>query len=253
MVEERTQQLLHADRLATIGTFAAAVAHEVNGPLTYIGASAELLQLFWEEVKPFMNRHVSGDETAHHAAGKVPRVDGYIAAILEGQKRIAQTVDTLRTYSRKDGESIEPCFLTDPADDAVRLVRHRCKHGVSIEISIPPDLRILCNRRKISQVFINLFANAIDAMPEQRGFIRVDAVPADGCVNITIKDSGYGIPDKMSEIIFDPFYTTKGEEQGTGLGLYIVRNIIQEQGGKIFLAPYDGTGAQFHITLPLLQ
>jgi signal transduction histidine kinase len=89
-------------------------------------------------------------------------------------------------------------------------------------------------------------------MPDQRGFIRVDTVHANGSVNIKVKDSGLGIPDTMSDKIFDPFFTSKGEEQGTGLGLYIVRNIIEEHGGKVRLAPSDGTGAEFHIELPLL-
>jgi signal transduction histidine kinase len=251
MVHDRTQQLIHADRLATIGTFAAAIVHEVNGPLTYIGAGAELLKLFWNEAGPFLDRHVNEDPTGKVGKG-IPRVGGYLEGILEGRKRIAQIVSTLSTYSQRGEVGMEPCLLADPANDAVRLVQHRCKHGVLIDISIPADLRILCNRRKISQIFINLFTNAIDAMPDQRGIIHVDAVPANGRVDIKVKDSGCGIPDTMSETIFDPFFTTKGEEQGTGLGLYIVRNIIEEHGGKVRLAPSDGTGAEFHIELPLL-
>jgi len=253
MVEERTRQLVHADRLATIGTFAAAIAHEVNGPLTYIGASAELLKLFWNDAKPFLDRYIDNDETGR-VKREMPKLDGYIEAILEGQKRIAQTVNTLRTYSRNDGGDVEACHLADPIDDAVRLVRHRCRHGVTMKISISPGLRVLGNRRKLSQVFINLFTNAIDAMPEQRGLIQVSAAPVEGnSVHIKVKDNGGGIPEEMSEKIFDPFFTTKSEEQGTGLGLYIVRGIIDEQGGNIHLAPYDGTGAEFHITLPLLK
>jgi signal transduction histidine kinase len=252
MVEERTQQLIHADRLASIGTFAAAIVHEVNGPLTYIGGNAELLKLFWSEMGPLADRYLNTDGIGS-PANKIPKISGYIEAILEGQKRIAQIVGTLKTYARKDEGGVEPCFLVEPATDAVRLVQHRCKHGVSIDIRIPPDLRILCNRRKISQVFINLFTNAIDAMPDQRGEICVEAVPSNGCVDIKVKDSGGGIPDTMSETIFDPFFTTKGEEQGTGLGLYIVRNIVEEHGGKVRLAPSDGTGATFHISMPPLH
>ena len=251
LVEQRTKQLIHSDRLATIGTFAAAIMHEVNGPLAYISGAAELLQLFWGKAGPFLERFSGEDPTG--AIGKgIPEVDGFIKRILEGESRIAQTVNTLRTYAQKDDGSMKPCFLADAVNDAVRLIEYRCRLGVSIEVSIPPGLRILCNRRRISQIFINLFANAIDAMPAQKGLIRVDAVPANGWVNIEVKDSGSGIPDTMSETVFDPFFTTKGEAQGTGLGLYIVRSIIEEHGGKVRLAPPDGTGADFHIELPLI-
>jgi signal transduction histidine kinase len=252
MVEQRTQQLIHADRLATIGTFAAAIMHEINGPLAYISGNAELLKLFWGKAGPFLERFSGEDPTG--AIGKgIPTVDGFIKWIVEGVSRIAETVKTLKTYARKDEGDMEPCFLADPVSDAVRLIEYKCKHGVSIEVSIPPGLRISCNRRKISQIFINLFANAIDAMPNQTGLIRVDAVPVNGRVNIKVKDNGSGIPDTISETIFDPFVTTKGEAKGTGLGLYIVRSIIEEHGGNISLAPPDGTGADFRIELPLLQ
>ena len=251
MVEQRTRQLIHSDRLAAIGTFASAIMHEVNGALTYISGSAQLLELFWGKAGPFLERFSGEDSTG--AIGKgIPEVEGYIKRILEGEKRIAQTVNTLRTYAQKDEGAMEPCFLADPVNDAVRLIEYRCKQGVSIEVSIPPGLRILCNRRKISQIFINLFTNAIDAMPGQKGLIRVDAVPANGSVDISVKDNGSGIPDTMSETIFDPFFTSKSEAQGTGLGLYIVRSISEEHGGKVRLAPPDGTGAEFHIELPLV-
>lgn len=251
MVEERTRQLIHADRLATLGTFAAAIAHEINGPLHSIGGSTELLKLVWNEVEPFLERIVNEDQTGKVAKG-IPQIGGRIEAILEGQERIAQIVRTLRNYAQKDEEGMAPCPLADPVDDAVRLLDPRCKHRVSIGKSIPPDLLILCNRRKISQMFINLFTNAIDAMPGQRGLIRVESFAANGRANVKVKDSGPGIPDEMSETIFAPFFTTKGEEQGTGLGLFIVRSIVEEHGGKIRLAPFDGTGAEFLIDLPVL-
>jgi signal transduction histidine kinase len=90
-------------------------------------------------------------------------------------------------------------------------------------------------------------------MPDQKGAIGVDAFAARGHVHIRVKDNGPGIPDGMSQTIFDPFFTTKGEERGTGLGLYIVRNIIEEHGGKIVLLPYDGRGAEFFIELLSVQ
>ena len=251
MVEERTLQLIHADRLATLGTFASAIVHEVNGPLSYISGSTELLQLFWSKAGPFLKRFSHEDPTGAMDKG-IPKVDGYLKGILESQSRIAQIINTLRTYARKDDGGKEPCFLADPIKDAVRLLEYRCKNSVSIDVSVLDDFQILCNRRQISQVFINLFTNAIDAMKDRTGLIRVSATPVNNRVDIEVKDSGPGIPAEMFEKVFDSFFTTKGEEQGTGLGLSIAKSIIDEHGGNIHLAPSNGHGAEFHIELPLL-
>ncbi|MDR3569451.1 MAG: response regulator [Syntrophobacteraceae bacterium] len=250
MVEDRTQQLIHADRLATVGTFAAAIVHEINNPLTIISAGTELIKMFRDDVETFLLKHLQEEQTAG-LVKEMAEFDTYLAQIEEGHKRIFQVADTLRAYSRANGEGSELCLLADPVNDAVRLLQYRVKHGVSIENSIPSDLMIFCNRRKLSQVFVNLFSNAIDAMVDQRGSIEVEAVAAGASVEIRVKDSGAGIPDKDAEKIFDPFFTTKAEDKGTGLGLFIVKSIIDEHGGKIGLAKFCGLGAEFAIELPL--
>lgn len=250
MVEERTQQLIHADRLATLGTFAAAIAHEINGPLTYISISTELLAVFWEKIKTLPQKGWNEEKTGM-ATNEIDEFDTYVGRIDEGYKRISQLVEALRTYSGKNVEGFETAFLADPVNDAVRLLQYKFKYGVSIENAIPADLRISCNRRKLSQVFINLFSNAIDAMANQTGSLMVEAVSSGDCVTIKVRDNGPGIPDAVAQKIFDPFFTTKGEAHGTGLGLFIVKKIIEEHGGKISLAPFNGAGAQFDIELPL--
>ncbi len=107
MVEERTRQLIHADRLATLGTFAAAIAHEVNGPLHYIGGSAELLKLFWNEAEPFLQQYVNADRTGKLEKG-IPKISSYIEAILEETERIAST-----------------CALSGPTHEKMKRV---CSH-----------------------------------------------------------------------------------------------------------------------------
>lgn len=246
MVAERTRQLVHADRLATLGTFAAGIVHEINTPLTYIGGNAELLQVFWKAAKPLTANHAHEDQT-----GRVGRVDSYLEAILEGQQRIKQIVEGLKTYSRKEERPKHPCPLLDPVKEAADLLNHRLKKGVAVEMSIPPEIRILCDRQKISQVFVNLFTNALDAMGGMTGRISIQAGKVADRVRILVGDSGPGIPEVMAEAVFSPFFTSKTDAGGTGLGLYIVRQIIEEHGGTIVLTSSDGMGATFLIELPL--
>jgi two-component system, NtrC family, sensor kinase len=250
MVAEKTEQLIHADRLATLGTFAAAIVHEINSPLTYIGGNAELLQLFWCEAGPLLAAHAEEDRT-----GKISRylgkVDGFLASILDGRRRISEIVDSLRTYAKKDGRPKEPCCLREPIEDAVGLLRHRFRGAHSVSLAISPDVCILGNRQQITQVFINLFNNSLDAMGAAGGQIHVEGGTVKDCVQVQVSDNGPGIPETLWETVFSSFVTTKGEERGTGLGLYIVRNIIEEHGGRIDLCTNTTKGATFHIELPV--
>jgi signal transduction histidine kinase len=252
MVEERTQQLIHADRLAALGTFSAAVAHEINNPLTHIGGNLDFLKIFCDLAVPIVERHAREDQTGK-LGHLLPNVAKYHDNIVKSNRRISQFVNSLRDYARKGGVEKLPCRLLDPIDDALGLLGHRLKHGVSVEVNVPAGLQILCDRMKMSQVFVNLFNNATDSMSDCRGEIHVHAATVDDRILVELKDSGPGIPEALSKTVFDPFFTTKGEAQGTGLGLFIVQGIVEEHRGSIHLAPFDGSGAEFHIELPLYE
>ena len=119
--------------------------------------------------------------------------------------------------------------------------------------AVSPDLELYCDPQKLSQVFVNLLSNAGSAMGNQGGRVTVNAVQADEHLVIRIRDNGPGIDAEDMERIFDPFYTTKGKDDGTGLGLFIVRNIIEDHKGKISLSPFAGRGAEFKISLPIMD
>ena len=250
MVEERTQQLIHMERLATLGTFSSAIAHEINNPVTYILGNAEMLTLCWPSAKPLLEAHLDEDET-HQAAMMVDGFEKMAEAILEGTHRISRLVTTLKSYGKKGGEVKKEEPLKEIIEDSINLVHHRLKKGFVTEVAVSPDLKIFCDRQKISQVFVNLLNNAMDAMGGEEGNIFILADTGEGEVRIHFKDSGPGIPPELSREIFTPFFTTKREAGGTGLGLFIVRGIIENHGGKISLAPSHGKGAQFDITLPM--
>jgi len=251
MVEERTRQLIHSDRLATLGTFAAAIVHEINNPNALVSGNTELLQLFWETGKPIMMRHSSEDETGW--VGKTAdKVDEMLKNIYEGSRRISLIANRLRAYARQSDVQRENCSLADIVDDALHLVAYRLKYDVEVEVSVPSDARIFCDSQRISQVFVNLLNNALDAVLKKPIKLAITATAEKDRVSIRIRDNGPGIPDEKAVRVFDPFFTTKSKDKGTGLGLFIVRSIIEEHQGEISLSSFDGNGAEFNISLPCL-
>lgn len=250
MVEERTTQLVHADRLATLGTFSAAIVHEINTPLTYVGGNAELMRAGFEAARPILERHLPEDGSGR-VARFLEKADKCHDAISQGLERITRMVSTLRNYSTRGSGQREPCRLLDAVEDSARLLGHRIRSArVTLKVSVSDDLRVLCDRQRMSQVLVNLLGNAMDAMGGKEGEIGIAAAKESEYVRIVVKDSGPGIPLGLAEAVFEPFFTTKPREMGTGLGLFIVRSIIEECGGSVTLAPFDGSGAELHIQLP---
>ncbi|MGA1870696.1 MAG: sensor histidine kinase [bacterium] len=251
MVEERTSQLFHAERLATLGTFSSAIVHEINNPLSYIMSNIKLLKLFWDSAKPIMARYVQkeGDSQLEKDAKDV---DEWLSYAMDGSYRISKLVNSLKTYSRQSITSKEIIPLADILDDARHIVHHKLKfYSIHIESNIAPDLALYCDKQKISQVLVNLLNNACDAMADKGGTIYIRALLAGNQIEIRIRDTGPGIAHDIAPLIFDPFFTTKGKDQGTGLGLFIVRTIIEEHGGTISLVPSEGEGAEFKLIFPL--
>ncbi len=234
MIQERTNQLIHSDRLATLGMISAAVAHEVRNPLFFISGSVELIQQSLKE------------------KGSDDEMSGNLERILDGSRRIAKLIDTLRKYSGHDTLQKKKFKLSDIIDDALNLLSYQFKQGgITFVTAVSPDLKLYCDPQKLSQVFVNLLSNAGSAMGNQGGRVTVNAAQADEHLVIRIRDNGPGIDAEDVERIFDPFYTTKGKDEGTGLGLFIVRNIIEDHKGKISLSPFAGRGAEFKISLPI--
>ena len=250
MVEERTSQLIHADRLATLGTFSAAMVHEINNPLSFILGNARLLKIFWEAAKPIIEKHPDEDKS-----GKISKnmedVDTWFTYLLKGGYRIYRLANSLRAYSRRTDTRKEKILLLDSINDALNLVNHKLKfNNVSVDVTASSTLVVYGDLQKLSQVFVNLINNACEALENQDGKITIKAALVNGQIHIKIKDSGPGIAKGKADKIFHPFFTTKDKDKGTGLGLFIVRTIIEEHQGKISLSACNGKGAEFNIVLP---
>lgn len=253
MVKQRTMQLMHSNRLASLGVFAAGMAHEVNNPNSFILGNAQFLQQFCELAKPILERHGHEDESGR-LNNFICEIGETIHGIVDGSKRISTIIDSLKTYSRDGSGDKMECRVIDTVNDAAKILNHKLKHGVSLQLSIPADIVICADRQQMSQVFVNLFNNAIEAMEQAKiedgKTITVNSKTVNDHVWIYVMDNGPGIPDEVSVKIFDPFFTTKGKANGTGLGLSIVNGIIRDHQGQITIQTNKEKHTTFLLVLP---
>ncbi len=236
----RQQQLLQAGKLVTLGTLVSGVAHEINNPNAYImlNASLALRQL----------KDSEGGEISD-------RFRGVLENVFQGSQRIDSIVKRLKDYYRKDqGGSKAPLDPNAVAAKAIEIldakIRKATRHfRFERGADLPP---VLGNFQELEQVFINLIENACQALPDADGSVVVrTAADAKGMVRLEVEDTGVGIPSENLERITDPFFTTKRESGGTGLGLSLVLSILSDHGGTIRFAPGPGgRGTLATVSLP---
>ncbi len=269
---KRTQAMLvQSEKMAAIGVLTAGIAHELNNPINYLRSSAHTLQRLVDalssfgeaaealELPPDSPTRAKLDELlklhrVQHAAQGARELASNITL---GADRTAEIVQGLRSFSRLDKAERESVDLHHCIDATLLLLRHRTKHGLEIERDYGQLPACPCYPSKLNQVLMNLLVNAIDAAETRSDGGRVsirtrvgelEAAPA---VSIHIEDNGPGIPEAQRERIFEPFYTTKPQGRGVGLGLSISYGIVQEHGGAIRVAASPAGGASFEILLPL--
>ena len=174
-----------------------------------------------------------------------------LRVVQRGAARSKAIVQALHNYSRGDEQRPRELVLERSIDDTLDLLRHRLRN-VRVEKQIDPDLRVSGFPGQIDQVFMNLIANAAQAMGDrdEGGTIRIAAARRATDVEITVADDGPGIPPEVIGKIFDPFFTTKDVGEGSGLGLSIVHGIVDRHGGRIEVESHVGEGTTFRILLP---
>jgi signal transduction histidine kinase len=225
------EQLLHADRLATIGQLAAGVAHELNEPLGGILGFAQLA-----------GKHPDLPEQVEKDLGKIE------SATLHAREVIRK----LMLFSRQSPPSKRKINLNDLIEDGLYFLESRCaKAGIVVTRNLSTNLpEITADPAQINQVLINLVVNAVQAM-EEGGTLSVDTLYESDFVYLTVTDTGSGISPEMKKKIFIPFYTTKDIGEGTGLGLAVVHGIVRSHGGSIEIDSQLEEGTKFIIRLPI--
>jgi C4-dicarboxylate-specific signal transduction histidine kinase len=227
-----------AERLASLGQLAAGVAHEINNPLYSVASNVDLL----------------AGEAAMHCPGLSDDDTRVLLSDLRlGVGRISQIVRDLKEFSSGGSDALQPCGVDEVIGDALRLASFKLGKAIEVRRSSDPDLpSVMVNRRKLSQVLLNLLVNAADAMAEARTgkpWVLVAAVRIGNAVQIAVQDNGPGIAAAIAPRLFEPFVTSKPFDKGTGLGLALSREYVTSFGGTLEVQPV-ACGARFAILLP---
>ncbi len=265
------QQLIQSEKMASLGTLIAGIAHEINNPINFVFTGANSLKKDFEDIDILLKKINELDPKDKNLKEKIEEIrilkkDHYfdeaieaipeiISGIKDGAARTAEIIAGLRTFGRTDYEKYVPMDIHESLDASLLILKNKYKNIINVQRNYNKNIpEIECNPGQISQVIINLLVNAIDAIlekkTEKKGKIIISTNFKKSMLIVSIKDNGAGIPDHIKEQIFDPFFTTKKIGKGTGLGLSISYGIIQKHKGKMEVFSEEGKGTEFIISLP---
>jgi signal transduction histidine kinase/CheY-like chemotaxis protein len=232
--KEADQRILIADRLASVGTLAAGVAHEINNPLATLMGNLEL------------SLRTLGDQPAD--------VVEQLRDAAQAADRVREIVRDLKLLSRAEDEKLVAVDVDRIVDATLRVAAHTIKARARTERHLGAPPPVLANEAKLGQVILNLVINAAQAIPEgapDRNVVSVTTgTSADGRVVIRVADTGVGVKPEVRARLFDPFFTTKPVGVGTGLGLTICHRIVNGLGGDLTFTSEVGQGSEFKVVLP---
>jgi signal transduction histidine kinase len=232
-LQKLNEQLIRTEKLAAMGTLAAGVAHEVNNPLASISSLIQMMQ--------------SGEDLPEETREKLKLISTQI-------HRIAQVTRDMMDFARVRPAAKSMVNINDVIEKSLRLASFdNSFQKLELKTGLKSGLAdVLADSDQLQQVFLNLFLNARDAMPEG-GNLTVRTNGLDGEILVEIADSGYGVSEKDLKQIFDPFFTTKPAGKGTGLGLAVCYGIVTAHGGRIEIESNNGHGTKFIVILPVSE
>lgn len=267
------QQMIQSEKMATLGQMVAGVAHQLNTPLAFSQSNVTLvIQSLDSLVMPLkaagklveVIRRAEGDTMvldiakAKRAIGQldndsfdVTTVKQMLGDVLQGIGQMTDLVVNLRDFTRLDRAKVADADINKALHTVVYIARSVIGESIHIEENFSPLPTVKCNISQLNQVFLNLINNAAQAIGANTGTIRVRTNFQAGRIHIEVGDDGPGIPPEVLPHIFERFYTTKEAGEGTGLGLPIARDILEQHGGDLSVSTEVGVGTTFLVTLPL--
>lgn len=234
-LKDTQQQLIQTEKMASLGTLTAGVAHELNNPLNFISGGAQGLENYIR--KNFPN-HLN-------------EVDKILQIILKGVWRAKEIVQSLNHFSRKTDDINQNCDVHRVIENCLTMLQNQTKHKVEVHTEFTDEAyQLMGNESKLHQVFINLIGNAVQAIKE-KGNIYIHTERRSSFFYVKIRDDGEGISKENITKIIDPFFTTKPPGQGTGLGVSIAYDIIQQHNGSIHYSSDVGVGTTVELEFPI--
>jgi signal transduction histidine kinase len=255
-------QLIHREKMASVGQLVAGVAHELNNPIGFVYSNVSTLDDFVKRLRAMVEAYravplepADAERMQRQWAElkvdyALKYLDSMTQGIREGAERARKIVRDLRVFARSQDDVWQPVDLHEDLESSLTLLNHLLKDRITVHRKFGDLPPVECVRSQIDQVFLNLLANAAQAIPGE-GAITIETRRENGTAVVAISDTGPGIAPEILGRIFDPFYTTKPVGEGTGLGLSISYEIVKKHGGHIRAESPRGGGATFTVSVPL--
>lgn len=264
-LQKQQAHMLTQDKLATLGTLSAGIAHEVNNPLAFVKSNFESLQQYHQAYDSVIERVVQLKPQLPESLLKeieqilremdIEFIQEDLPELMqdtaEGLTRVKDIIQNLRNFSRTQASDRVKSDVVDGLHSTLKLLSSELKNSVTLDLNLAPVGPIICNPNELNQVFLNIILNAKQATEAiTHPVIQITSNQDSESVFITVRDNGCGMSEETRNQIFVPFFTTKAVGKGTGMGLAIAYSIIQEHGGDIMVESEPGKGSIFTIKLP---
>ena len=245
-LQQKESQLIHSEKMASLGQLVAGISHELNNPISFIYANMKILNNYLKDLEGILGES-SGPEAMQDVINEIREI---INDSANGSKSVKDIVQNLKNFSRLDEADWKNSTIREIIESCLKILKMQVPDDIHISTEYIDNPNFLCNPGQLNQVFLNILNNAVQAVGTA-GNIDISSRISGPYVLVSIHDSGPGIPKDVISKIFDPFFTTKPVNSGTGLGLSITYSIIKKHHGGIDVKSNKKDGTTFTVKIPL--
>lgn len=263
VIERSQRQLYQSEKMASVGSLAAGMAHEINNPIGFIRSNLVSALDYFKKMQAILNAYRSGNlsDNPNDADQLWKNADmdfvlqdfpGLLNESVAGADRVARIVANLKKYASIDCALLTQIDINDAVRAVVDIAACQLPQQITLSLDLQPLPAIVCDQSRINQMLLSILQNAVQAI-QGEGVIRIATRQAGNEIQVALSDNGCGIAADIMSRIFDPFFTTREVGKGMGLGLAVARDIALSHGGRIDVASNQGAGSAFTVCLPVMQ